>query len=508
MLIIEVGIMDNYNINHHFCYHIIPFAFNKDYIKAKNELNNRKNGEDKIWERKPFGVGQKVFEHVKKLICDNDEFNETIGIRYELQDNLRGGMGLPDNPKDKLVLRVGKNNLKVEEFEYYISKIHLYIFETQIGFLAFEICYDYDNANLTKIIESNYHIKFIAQNIEAIYMTNNDNINNKIDKPVLMEDVINKLTEDLTVSTFFENGTVLPKQAIVYNSICLSDISPDKDFIAKSIYEMRRLFKNSYLPTVSDLNVNDNEETLQLFENCYWAASLEGIVNIYHLTNKEETNDFFTTIYQGATDSTYLYIYLVALHQRYALLNYSIIASKIKKNNNIGKEDLDIIKAIKSEKLKFAYYNLRCTFKNLSNITHQNKIYCLIRKVLNIDDLWDEVNNELLGLAQILEDYEEKIEKADEKARKEMERVRDKKEEKRLNFLTIGVASLAAIFWLPSIVVAFWDIIDRALYDKIPFHDTWKLTISILLPIAFIAVPIMIILITNYIMLRKNKLNN
>lgn len=500
--------MDNYNINHHFCYHIIPFAFYKDYVEAKNDLNSKINGKDKVWEKKPFGVGQKVFEHVKKLICDNDESNETIGIRYELKDNFRSFMGLPDSPKEKLILKVSKDNSKIDEFEYYIAKIHLYIFETQIGFLAYEIGYDYDNINLTKIIEANYNIKFIVQNVEATYHRKKIDINNISDVPISMKNVISKLTEDLGVSTFFENGTILPKQAIVYNSVCLSDINPDKEFIAKSIYEMRRLFKNSYLPIANDLNVNDNEETLQLFENCYWAASLEGIVNIYHLTSNEETNDFFTTIYQGAADNTYLYIYLVALHQRYALLNYSIIASQIRKNNNIGKEDLEIIRAIKQEKLKFAYYNLRCTFKNLSNITHQNKVYCLIRKVLNIDDLWDEVNNELFGLAQILEDYEEKIEKAEEKARKESERLRDKKEAKRFNFLAISVASLAAIFWLPNIVLSSWDIIDRTTKSSIPFQSTWKVFISILIPIAFIAVPTIAILIINFLILKKDKLNS
>jgi hypothetical protein len=509
--------VEKVSITDHFCYHIIPFAFNKDYIEAKKDLDKQFNDTNKIWERKKFGGGQRIFEHVKHLIYDSDDSKETIGIRYELRDSSRAAIGLPGNAKEKLVLKIkkgSKQNSEIKEYEYKIKKVHLYVFETQIGFIGLEIEYDFKNIQLEDIIEGNYNIKNVVQNIDSIYHrrkvkvseTLDANKTLNLDEPLPMREVIKNVTRDLEVTTFFENESGLPKQALVYNAVCLSDTNLEKSFIETSIYEMRRLFRKSYKPSDYDIKIEGNEETLQLFENCYWGASLEGVVNIYHLTDDKETNTFFTGTYKGAIEKTYLYFYIIALHQRYALLNFSKAASQVKKTNSIGKEDLDIVKTIKDEKIKIAYFNLRCAFKNLSNITHQNKVYYLIRETLKLEDLSAEVNNELFGLAEILENQEEKILKAEQNARKEeqlkiesiktkAEKDRNIKETQRFNFLTIAVASLAAFFWLPSIVISSWDIIARISKGEIPLSGSMWILLSILSPFLFVTLPTLIVVL-------------
>lgn len=494
--------MEKSNIDNLFCYHIIPFVFDKEYVQVKKDLASKSNGENNVWEGKKFNAGQRLFEHVKKLIYDNDASNETIGIRYQLKDNARVMMGLTGNAGDQLILKL-KND---KEYQYKIKNIHLYVFETQIGFLAFEIEYDIKNNQLEYIIEANYNIKNIVQNRDSIYHRKKISANESVDIKLPMNQIISKLTEELSITTFFENELGLPKQAIAYNAVCLKDVNPEKSFIERYLYEMRRLFRKSYKPSSEDLKIEDNKEVVQLFENCYWGASLEGVANLYYLTEDDETNAFFKNSYKGAITNTYLYIFFIALHQRYALLNYLTIASQIKKTSSVSKEDLDIIESIKTEKMKIAYYNLRCSFKNLSNITHQNKVYGLIRETLKLDDLSDEVNKELFGLAQILENQEEKVlvaeeiakkkeEREKEKVRVEEEKCKNQKEAQRFNFLTIAVASLAAFFWLPSIVVSFWDIISRTCEGKIPFSGTWMILISILFPLLFVIIPSVIVFI-------------
>ena len=71
-----------------------------------------------------------------------------------------------------------------------------------------------------------------------------------------------------------------------------------------------------------EFDLENNPNVLRFFENSYWGISTEGLNNIVYLVDDNTTNEFMTTGYQKNLQNSYYYIYILALHQRFALLNF------------------------------------------------------------------------------------------------------------------------------------------------------------------------------------------
>lgn len=246
---------------------VVPFVFKKDYKKSKKEISVK-------WETVKNNSRQKLYEHIHQLAVEEekDEATGTIGRIYKLSEEGYRLAGLPENIKSKF-FNVKKNK-QIHSFK--ICEISVYLFETNIGFLVFEIEYP-KNINIESYIETNNLIKNIKPQRGVsceIYMGEL--------QPAIqtnLSEITDSVLKEFEVTSYFESEKNVPKHAIIFNSTVLdfgenihSKKRECKEQLKQYLFELRRAFRSSYRPSPGEFNIENNDEILQTFDNSYWGG--------------------------------------------------------------------------------------------------------------------------------------------------------------------------------------------------------------------------------------------
>lgn len=416
-------------------YHIIPFAFNKSYQEVIKIMNKNKN-----WNSKAIEVnGERLLEHVNHLVSLDPSLKDSIAAKYELKDGNCREYGLLN--KDNIKYKIHSTKKAID---FNIKSIDLYLFKTQVGFIALDVVF-IDN-DIDNIIEGNYLLKELKrESTKKTYLSYERKVSKdeKIDVDLRIKDLILQITEKFDVITYFEyknssdNGNKqnqILNNSLVYNAVLLKNEDQNGDFyidkaqVKEYLFRMRRSFKASYKSGTLESNIIGNDEIIEVFENSYWGVSLEGICNIVYNVNDNVTNEFFKTQYfednkknkkSSKLKNIYFCIYLMALHQRYSLLYFSILSSRLPESINecrkLVKEGHEM--SIYNLKEKMAFFTLKCSYTDISNVTHKAKLYDSIRRSLRIERLMKELDFEINALSTLTELIEEEERREEDKRR-------------------------------------------------------------------------------------------
>ncbi|NGY80463.1 hypothetical protein F6Y02_41075 (plasmid) [Bacillus megaterium] len=198
-------------------YLVIPFALNTDYISAlKNLLSStytkRDGHEEKLWREGTFGR-QRLFAHISNLIDRNAiKKKESIGTRLILEEPARSFLNLPNNRNTYLTFTPDK-----ESFNFHLGNIELYLFETQVGFVVFDILYE-EGEKIDNVILSNYHLKKIYQYKDDLKFLKKIGRDQQVEVNVQLYKLIETFLKGVQVETYFEDIKKRPSYAIVYSS--------------------------------------------------------------------------------------------------------------------------------------------------------------------------------------------------------------------------------------------------------------------------------------------------
>lgn len=479
--------------------YIIPFTYSSPYKKSISQLELSSH-----WEEIESSKRENIMEHIDILVRrnKNEKHPETIGRQFELNQNGRGANGLLKSKNGVYRYTYHDSNKSQQPFTFTISSIGLFLFETNIGFISYSIEYQ-GELPVQQIIDHNYFLKSFSkpygtisykpQIMDSIYTfleekniyVDKKKVRLKVKKEESATEIVERLAEidqtndyrhldpnevvgldakvievslgkltrrlveQLEPETFFHdhrsNNKVYPGHAITYTAITMDKTfltfrpSEQKGMIENYLFRMRRTFKESYKPCVQDLQIENNDEIFQAFDNSYWGFSLEGLVNLTYLVEDEHTNKFFESNYYGNLERSYYYLYIIALHQRYALIKLSKEATLLP--GTIHDLMLDQSNGIDRLREKIAYFNLRSSFMHVSYISHQDKIYQHIYKILQIDDLTKKVESEVESLGALVVLQKE---------------VRNKKRENLFVGLTTVFAATSTISATWAIIKDFW----------------------------------------------------
>lgn len=153
-----------------------------------------------------------------------------------------------------------------------------------------------------------------------------------------------------------------------------------KDDIMPDLFRLSRCVNDKYLLPFSQMEADGL--MLQSFENIFIASSIEGTA--FCAIAKKENAGFISQM-DGNIRLRYIWIYLLAVIQRYTLLNLTrqmIIANSHKKEESIQ----DIIEVIKNTKMY-------CYYTDVSPYTQHNQFYQHCCRNLHIKDLFDEIES-------------------------------------------------------------------------------------------------------------------
>lgn len=472
----------DFNIKHQLNYHVIPFAYSLKYKQAN--ICYKEKCEGKLWRLCDIG-DENLLKHINNLInVKNDESG--IARRYILDQKGRSKIGIPTNTQYKFTLTTGKG----DKYKLIIESIELILFETNIGFVIIKLKYpDQFNGqaiDIDTLININYNVKHLNISKTKLEYTIKKSKDEKEDKSLCFNDIIDAVTKDLHVTTYFENNDKIKAHStLLYNALVLDkapsidDFENNKELIRTFLFRMRRVFKESYKASENELFMGDDFETLQLFENIYWGASLEGIACLCYEVEDEVTNKFIDSNYIHKLENSYFLLYILILHIRYSLMNFSIrsafLPKTIEECVKLEKDKCSVTISKLEEEISF--FKLRCTFKDVSNVTHQKKLYGLMWKIHNINELLDELDSQIKTLSVMSNLRERQVEK-EEKAKREIEKNNQEKKENRFKDTLVGITTT---FTILSAIANIGKIAES--FEKIYFRtQTWiELTVTVII---------------------------
>lgn len=492
------------NIKHQLNYHIIPFAYNLDYEEAKKCYQEK--CDEKLWRTLDMG-DENLLKHINNLInVDNND--SEIAHRYILEQKGRGKIGIPNSKDYKFNLKAGKNS----SYKIIIDSLEVILFETQIGFVILKLIYpnqsEGEAIDIDTIININYIIKHLNISENKLEYIIKKSKNEEEARSLHFRDIINTITNDLNVKTYFENyneikaHSTLGYSAIVLDKALSKDFDENKQLIGTNLFRMRRVFKESYKIAENQLFIDNNIETLQLFQNIYWGASLEAVACICYEVDDEITNRFINSNYINRLENSYFFLYILILNMRYSLIYFSILSSLLPKNIDecieVEKKKDNCIITISKLEEKISFFKLRCVFRDVSNVTHQKHLYELIWKINNINELLEELDSEIKALA-IMSNLRKKQEEKEEKAKEEKAKKMQEKKENKFKDLLIIITTTFTILSLIANIGKIAESIEKVVSRT----QSW-----IELGISVIIIIIAFIFICLYIKYLNGKKNN
>jgi len=178
-----------------------------------------------------------------------------------------------------------------------------------------------------------------------------------------------------------------------------------KEDILPELYRLSRCVNDKYLLPFEE--VNYKEGFLQTFENVYVSSTVEGTAFI--ALSKEQNSKFFEG-FTGILALRYVWIYLLAMIQRYSLLNMDRMLTILEAED--AKLKTDTQNAIKDDIGKTKkHYNMlwrllesirkvkvRCHFTDISPFTQYNEFYDHCCEKLHVSIAFNEIDHKTKAL--------------------------------------------------------------------------------------------------------------
>lgn len=200
-----------------------------------------------------------------------------------------------------------------------------------------------------------------------------------------------------------------------------NEILEKKDLLPEVI-KLSRCVNDKYFLAYDELEKNG--AVFQSFDNIYMASSVEGTAII---AVAKKTNKGFVSQMDAVVKARYIWVYLLVMIQRYALLNMNRQLMEIDTNNN---EDAlwDVLKIIKSVKV-------RCYYTDVSPYTQHGQFYQLCCKNLHIKETFNEIEQKTkvlnLTISHDIQKLLQKQQKSMQQQHMEIEK-REKEQEKEI----------------------------------------------------------------------------
>lgn len=374
---------------------IVPFAYGKPFTDCAEAIDTD------YFETKDLQT-DRLFDYAEHLVTADRMRHEAVGTRWVMRQGARKAYGLPSNFNHPITCRV-----KEQEWTFSITGVELYLFETQVGFLQYNIAFP-DELPLDEQIEAVYYLKKLKNYSHSLHFEQKKSKEAYETRSLQLSELSVGLLSGFEPKTFFEGNRDHPTEALVIQSVAINRMAEEAEpEIGHFLFHMRRSFKSTYKASATEKEVLQHPNLLRIFENSTWGISLEGLANIVTETDDSATNQFFDTQYFHHVSNTYVYLYLLVLHQKYALLHLSNEASHLTHMLDNHRDDpAEQSRVLSHMNDRIVWFLLRSSYKYVSRSSHHAELYEWMRSRLQIEELFEEIHEATGALRALIETAE------------------------------------------------------------------------------------------------------
>lgn len=429
-------------IHDHLVRLVVPFDFNSSFAEAHSVVEN-----SGIWKANNSSP-KDLFLHIKNLISGESPI-ETIGRQYMLESDAQSAEGIPI--KTDTVVELRKKNPEgpdSEDFfiDFTIPAIHLYLFETRVGFFAVDVRYR-EPQSLCAIARGNFYLKKIGVEIFGCTYSYSDPADNSaiVESEFPITSFIRKTASGFGDFSFFERENNLPRHCLIFCYLILDKVEKNAEkrtrFINESLFRLSKGGHCNYFPPLDKIDSDNNPAILNFVDNIYWGVTLEGCTNISYFTHDGSPDHFLQKIFPERIQESYFYLYILALVQRFSLLILAQKTARIPLNvgQSIKELSADHVALDKIRQLQqdIPFYGLRINFSQVAHSSHYTLFYEKLKDVYRVDHLFSELDTEVKNLGAVIDQFEALV--------------KSEKEEKQKN-IELWIAMAAIVFAIASVL--------------------------------------------------------
>jgi len=255
---------------------------------------------DKGWSKSEI-LGDMILKHINTSFSNNVVcFSKYVdGIRFSIPTFNASG------------------ELSDSGYDFEITEIHVFCFDTGVGIISFHIPYDspVDEEALINTCStlrccaehsSGYGGKAIVQNGEKTFLS------------CLADKELTVLLESEFTLFNHYNDNSLRRVDMFTAALCDSDIKNDNTIPPDNLVY---LLANAH--DTRDTNiVPDEKDFYRQFDYTRWCFSKRGCSVVSNTINVVPTNNFLNNRWFESVKTNYFYLFLMVLHQKYAIYNY------------------------------------------------------------------------------------------------------------------------------------------------------------------------------------------
>lgn len=453
-----------------------PFRFSSALLReeAFNKPITKSNGKQALlWQPDPL-QSYHLKENVAAMLGRGVDFG-TVGQVYMLNDSVRRELNIPDIRDRVLFFCRGREKAAA----LFLQGVRMSLFCSGIGFLEFT--FSYDTSDVQEVSDLNYFLCEVksAEN----YLTYEKRLGKeqRREQRLTMLELVRKLTDCLGTVEDFDSQSGLhyiDSKPLIFSYLLFADMPAELGVL---LFRLRTNFKASYQVPAEQLTLQEAAGIFHPFENVYWGTSLNGAVCCAALTGNASTDAFFRNTFPSNLRETYLQLYLLRQHQRYAIQNYQRLF--VTADDGLDTADAAAVQRaydrIMELRSRSTVFHLKCLYKDPSSVEHINTFDRFLEKQLHIRESLDDFTESIAKLDAIAAATREKIQERRERER----RAKELRKERTLYIIT---ALWSCVVFLES----SWELVENLLNRDISYNSSW-----ILLPIAITALPVLEVLL-------------
>lgn len=362
----------NYNVS----ILVVPF-----YAKSRELIVD--NNSD-VWSPADNRNHGYLAKHIDALrtLGSNDAYS-----MYNFAEDSRCNYNLPD--KDEIVTMKFRDYYDKEyrTYNFTIEKIKLFYFISGIGL---ELIYvkHMEKDSLHDISNKSYALShmftFEKEKDRRLWLSSS-----KVDSFSLSEAAKNILCKTGLPETDFDLFPTMQERCIMYHSLVVDELPDDYQ---NSLFCLRRGMPDTAILPAEKEEFNHSDFTYMPNKQEHWSVCQTGAVSLVDTMPGDDNDYFLRNIYTHNVMHDFLFLFILAIHERHALFRYNAIAVE---NWNSTKALADHRKQLLRFQSCFAYNAVS------DEMAYQNFYDCLYRS-MDLDKLEADIEN----VIDRVEDYD------------------------------------------------------------------------------------------------------
>lgn len=256
-----------------------------------------------------------------------------------------------------------------------IERVHLYLFNTSVGIVAFQL--HFDNDDPYRIATSLFHLKKVSK--EEFRCPGPEYSSTLLDLAQLLVGAIPELSD----CEFFYYVNPSMERANVFSYLEV----PAQDNCRKELYYLRHCYSVDYL--YSDA-IPDDDEVYSPSPDTFWGVSPEAAVCLTCPDMGEE--QFIHNVFCNNFNTQYLFMYVLLLHQRYVLYRFL---------TKIGVGAYNTLETLESYRAELYEFETNFVFTCVTEVPQYKQLYDRISKAFSLRQMYKDVNEPLISLQEI-----------------------------------------------------------------------------------------------------------